>query len=543
MSITAMNYVIRLKIGNMTAKFVLERLADRADERFSCYPGVALIAAELEVSERTVQRGLEHLRDLRLLSDRARYRANGSQTVSRYILHGPWDDYAGTGVPFPEIVLPKKAREELWAQEPAEGEFRDGTAAAVALKGDQEAAEAAAKRAAEAAARAAAAAESKSERGRKAAVARSEKIAAEAGTKDIPADGDGVTAVSPPPVTAVSPPPVSLMSPLEPSVRTTTESAPLTARSAGAVRSTTDVSSAREGESGCAAAGRTEAAEGVKPAVPAPRASNGGGVAGDATPQGGRQNGPVLTPEETAAVHAVEAVLPAALLAVLPYRHIPGRCRPAVLAALESRTVEQLAARAARRWLGWGYAEAHDAGELRSPIGVAVELIAPGLYCPDLSCEDGEMIDTRVACRACAERRRERRAARRAGETVPTGRTGAGRAPLPECADCRAPFAHMVPEDGVCAACRTEAAAEEAEIAARMQAIADEWDREAADRAAAEEADRAEAERHAQAQAAEDARRRAQAAADAEETARLRAWFAEQHPELVMPAQPPTAPF
>jgi hypothetical protein len=62
------------------------------------------------------------------------------------------------------------------------------------------------------------------------------------------------------------------------------------------------------------------------------------------------------------------------------------------------------------------------------------------------------------------------RAARLAGATVLTGRTGAGRAPLPECLDCRRPFPAAVPEDGLCGTCREEAAAGATDGPAEMQA-------------------------------------------------------------------------
>jgi len=103
MSVEAVNYVSRVKVGDSTAKFVLTRLADHADEEYSCLLAVGLIAAEVEKSDRTVQRALALLRDLRLVSDREAFWADGSQTTSRYVLHGPWDAYGGTGVPFLEI--------------------------------------------------------------------------------------------------------------------------------------------------------------------------------------------------------------------------------------------------------------------------------------------------------------------------------------------------------------------------------------------------------------------------------------------------------
>ncbi|MFF7251523.1 hypothetical protein ACFZBU_47630 [Embleya sp. NPDC008237] len=323
------------------------------------------------------------------------------------------------------------------------------------------------------------------------------------------------------------------------------------ARSAGDVRSTPDVGSAHASDSGCAAAGKAQA--GTAATVPGPRTGDAdaessypqiwgyeGGVTGDATPPAGKAAGPKLTRDQAAAVRAVEAVLPAALVALLPHHHIPGRCRPAVLAALESRTVEQLAQRAARRWYGWGYAQAHDAGTLRSAVGVAVQLIGPTPYCADPSCEDGVM-PGHIPCRACETRRADRRADRLAGRTVPTGRTGAGRAPLPECHDCGRPFPGTVPQDGVCATCHAEA---EAAARAALDTLA-EWDRIDADRAAHEQAaEAAEATRAAEEQqqrraaeaAGEEARRR-----DAEETARLRAQVALEFAELAAYSVPQDA--
>lgn len=172
-----------------------------------------------------------------------------------------------------------------------------------------------------------------------------------------------------------------------------------------------------------------------------------------------------LSREQLAAVRSVEAVLPSVLLALLPYQQFPKRNRPAVLQALESRTVEQLWERAERRWLAYGYEPALHDGKLENPVGAALELIAPTRYCPDLCCEDGAMIDTGVECRACLERRAARRAA---GEIKNSSRksTGGGRAT--ECVICQAPFPGAVPESGECLGCQREAEAAFASLTARL---------------------------------------------------------------------------
>jgi hypothetical protein len=217
-------------------------------------------------------------------------------------------------------------------------------------------------------------------------------------------------------------------------------------RSPGGVRSTfTSGSSQLEDESGSAAAGKEGSSSDEEDApLPAQR----------------KPAGPDLSREQMAAVRAVEALLPPALLKKLPYRQLPKCNRPAVLQALESRTVEQLRERIARRWVAYGYEPALYDGTLTQPVGAALELIAPPRYCPDWSCEDGMMIDTGAECRACLERRASRRAARAAGLEVKTGSSktaGVGR--MPECVICGAPFPGAIPDDGECRGCREEAKA------------------------------------------------------------------------------------
>lgn len=217
-------------------------------------------------------------------------------------------------------------------------------------------------------------------------------------------------------------------------------------RSPGGVRSTSSSGSSEpEGGSGFAAAGK--------------EGSSSDQEDGRAGVPGQRQaDGPELSREQLAAVRAVEAVLPPPLVALLPYGQFPRRNRPAVLDALESRTVEQLRERAARRWLTYGYEPALHDGQITNPIGAALALIEPTRYCPDLCCEDGEMIDTKVECRACLERRAARRAARAAGRHENSSKA-AGGGQMPECVICRAPFPGAVPESGECLGCEREAEA------------------------------------------------------------------------------------
>lgn len=229
-------------------------------------------------------------------------------------------------------------------------------------------------------------------------------------------------------------------------------------RSPGGVRSTSSSgSSEADRGSGFAAAGKEGSSsdqEDTTADVPAQR----------------QPDGPDLSREQLAAVRAVEAVLPAVLVAKLPYRQFPRRNRPAVLDALESRTVEQLRERVERRWVAYGYEPALHDGSLTHPVGAALELIAPSRFCPDLSCEDGTMIDTGVECRACLERRSARRAARAAGQPLKSSSKRAGGGLKPVCVICEAPFPGKVPADGECRPCREEAAAAFAALSASLGA-------------------------------------------------------------------------
>jgi hypothetical protein len=470
MSIEAHNYVIKLKVGNLTAKFVLGRLADRADERFSCYPTIGLIAAEVEKSERTVQRALEFLMELRLVSDRPAFRSDGSQTSNRYFLHGPWDDYAGTGVPFPEIVTPKEVRASMWAQAPAEAEFRAGSAAAVALAADTEALEASRAAAEAAAARAAAAKDAQRERGRKAAAAKPYGMTsgpANGQVAGISAAQYGVTSMSPSPLTCMSPPGASPMSPLEPSVTTHSSDEAVSPRSGGDVRRTsTSGSSEIDVEGGCAASSKTSPSSPQHDDTDRP-----------ARGQKSGSNKAKHTREQLTLVAAVRAHFPAEFLGGLP--DVPTLSQ-AVLDALAGdvpaadRTVEQLGARIQQRWNHHGWASKYYAGQIDSLVGAAVAMVRPlksgdRYGCANPRCEAGVDVDTKEDCHTCPARFEDRRAERRQqgaqspGSSTP-GSTAVAQTAMPaqrvavaewwDCRTCDASGKGAPPADGICRTCR-----------------------------------------------------------------------------------------
>ncbi|MGY1548409.1 ArsR/SmtB family transcription factor [Streptomyces sp. MN6] len=400
MSIEALNYANTLKIGNTTRKYILTRLADRADERYSCFPGVPLLAAEAEISERQVQKHLAALREAGLISDKERNRADGSQTTSRYFLHGPWDNYGGTGVPFETIITPRQAREALWETPPMEGDFRPGTVAARAIEHNS---------------------------------------SVYAGQQGVSSSSPGGTFSSSPGGTSLSSPPqASSSSPLEsPSSTPTTEPSdqPDAAPSA---RSAADAGGSTSGSRGSRASGSA-----ARDGAAAPKRSTGSRSVR-------RQR---MSREQAAQVRVVEAYWPAELAAKLPsYR--PPILRDTILDALDARTPEQLARRISYRWHAYNYA--HDALSaegrgIQSAVGVAVALVQPG-KCAEPMCEDGTILDTGEICRAC-----EQRAADRGGPSLPK-QAGKAREPLWECAipSCRKPSPGTPPEDGLCPACRLE---------------------------------------------------------------------------------------
>lgn len=126
MSIPALNYVRTLALGDKSPsrKYLLTLLADRADEAYSCFPSVGLLAAEMEIQPRGVRKLLDSLRADGLISFRERTRENGSTTSNRYYLHGPWDNYRDTGQAFPEIVIPAEARRMAAERTPVDGGLR-----------------------------------------------------------------------------------------------------------------------------------------------------------------------------------------------------------------------------------------------------------------------------------------------------------------------------------------------------------------------------------------------------------------------------------
>jgi hypothetical protein len=231
------------------------------------------------------------------------------------------------------------------------------------------------------------------------------------------------------------------------------------ARSAADVRRTTTGSSAREESGGFAAtetpdpvAAESERAQTDGPAADAPKPKVPG-------PRGGRKASPFPN-DVRQRIYATEALLPAplraALAVILPHGHLPNVNRQVIAQALQTRTPQQLADRAARRWITYGYERDHFDGVLRSPIGVVEELLRPTPYCPDPECEDGVHVHTDQPCAPCSERIARRKRDRKAGRAVPTHRPPRLYRDREQCGVCDRPFPGNAPDDRLCGACRAE---------------------------------------------------------------------------------------
>lgn len=250
---------------------------------------------------------------------------------------------------------------------------------------------------------------------------------------------------------------------------------------------------------------------------------------------------------EADAIKAVEAAYPADLRALMP-KYRPAVVRDAILDALalgtpSCRTGEELARRVDRRWYTWGFARKADTaagGEgIKSAVGALVSLLRH-TDCPNERCEDGTVIDTAEPCEPCAQRKADRRAARKA-KTVPAQRSGAPAEPWWQCAECRDPAKGTAPDDGLCVTCRTEVRAAVDAVAA----LEARWTREREETERAgwaalldeayalhEEFEAERLEREERARAAAERKR-----LEAEETARLRAQLAAENPEMAQYAQ------
>jgi hypothetical protein len=75
--------------GSALAKVVLLLLAERADERYSCFPNLATLAEEADSNRRSVRRVIRSLEERGLITTVARTRESGVSTSNRYFINHP----------------------------------------------------------------------------------------------------------------------------------------------------------------------------------------------------------------------------------------------------------------------------------------------------------------------------------------------------------------------------------------------------------------------------------------------------------------------
>ena len=87
MSMDLMVKAMKLKVGNPLRKLVLIKLADNANDKGECFPSVAYIAEQCEISERSVQNHIKQLEVDGLLKIESRKSENGLNKSNIYYLN------------------------------------------------------------------------------------------------------------------------------------------------------------------------------------------------------------------------------------------------------------------------------------------------------------------------------------------------------------------------------------------------------------------------------------------------------------------------
>ena len=98
MSIKAMNWADDQTTGKTINKYVLEKLANYADENNSCFPSYQYLARKCESTPRTIIRAIKSLEEAGFIQIQPRYTKDGKQTSNRFILNIRGDKITGVGV-------------------------------------------------------------------------------------------------------------------------------------------------------------------------------------------------------------------------------------------------------------------------------------------------------------------------------------------------------------------------------------------------------------------------------------------------------------
>lgn len=79
------NFLFKRNLSHRAVSIYLY-LANMADKNNECWPAIPTIAKELKISQSTVRRGLQDLRDAGLVETVQQYRENGGHSSLRYKL-------------------------------------------------------------------------------------------------------------------------------------------------------------------------------------------------------------------------------------------------------------------------------------------------------------------------------------------------------------------------------------------------------------------------------------------------------------------------
>ncbi|MBC3844726.1 hypothetical protein GXW82_44540 [Streptacidiphilus sp. 4-A2] len=100
---------MRLNIRGTVQKAALAALASRCGADHSCTVSNGQLALEAGTALDRLRVALRELRHRGLVSVFEQRRADGGRDANRFVLHGPWDGWGGSGVPFPEIAACRPA--------------------------------------------------------------------------------------------------------------------------------------------------------------------------------------------------------------------------------------------------------------------------------------------------------------------------------------------------------------------------------------------------------------------------------------------------
>ncbi|MEM6381099.1 MAG: helix-turn-helix domain-containing protein [Pseudomonadota bacterium] len=86
MSFQALNWVKSMQLGDSSARFVAYMLANYADEEGTCFPTIAMLAGDTDLSERTVRDAIKRLEDKALVTKVRQRNQDGTLGRNRYKL-------------------------------------------------------------------------------------------------------------------------------------------------------------------------------------------------------------------------------------------------------------------------------------------------------------------------------------------------------------------------------------------------------------------------------------------------------------------------